>query len=189
MDDVAKYNSYQEAGKKGGRPKKKDKNATSGRPAGDQRATSGRTQGGGFKQKQRTSKNPPEARSQKPETLSKERGASANSVKVLFDIGVDILAQAGSTERQSRALVGKWRKKLTDERLASILIAAKSKTDPAAYITKAVDRAAVRGGGKPHPDAERMLEDARLKEFQDNGYWDDAWGPRPEAPPQSTAVA
>jgi len=110
-------------------------------------------------------------------------------VKVLFDIGVDILTQAGGSERQARSLVGKWRKKLTDEMLAPVLIAAKSKTDPVGYITKAVDKAAVRGEGKPHPDAERMLEDARLKEFQDNGFWDDAWGQRPEAPPQSTAVA
>ena len=66
MNDVAKYNSYQKAGKKGGRPKKKDKNGTSGRPAGDQRATSGRTQGGGIKEKQHVSDNPPEARSQIP---------------------------------------------------------------------------------------------------------------------------
>lgn len=185
MEEIEKRNEKIANSAKGGKAKKSPVHAEyEGNTKGTQAVT--RTP---IVNKQPLNLNQPEPEPERRNAVSNETGASADSTKALFDVGVDILTQAGSTERQSRALVGKWRKKLTDERLASILIAAKSKTDPAAYITKAVDRAAVRGEGKPHPDAERMLEDARLKEFQDNGYWDDAWGPRPEAPPQSTAVA
>ena len=83
-------------------------------------------------------------------------------------------------EPLARTLVGKWRKDVGDEKLAPILIAAKSKTDPAAYVFKAVGNAVGKGEGKPNPDADRMLSDARLKAFRENGDWDTAWGPRPD---------
>ena len=88
--------------------------------------------------------------------------------------------ESGKKEPQARSLVGKWRKDIGDEKLAPILIAAKSKTDPAAYISKAVGFAVNRGDGSPNPDAERMLNEARLRGFIENGTWDTAWGPLPD---------
>lgn len=137
----------------------------------------------GFVKKQGSNLYPPSpSPSIEEDAAPKRAGASADPVKAIFDLGVDILTQAGRSESQARSLVGKWRKELTDEKLASILVAAKSKTDPAGYISKAVKNSAVRGEGKPHPNAERMKHDARLQAFRSNGYWDDTWGPHPEAP-------
>lgn len=106
-------------------------------------------------------------------------GASADPVKALFDIGVEILTAAGRSENNARSLVGKWRKQVGDEKLASIMVAARSKTDPVGYVTKAVNNSTKRGEGKPHPNAEGMLNDARVEGFRRTGKWDDSWGPRP----------
>jgi len=106
-------------------------------------------------------------------------GASADPVKTLFDIGVDILTKAGKPEGQARSLVGKWRKQVSDEKLASIFVSAPSKTDPVGYVTKAVNNTTEQGGGKPHPDAEGMRHTARVEGFRKTGKWDDSWGPRP----------
>ena len=97
--------------------------------------------------------------------------------------------ESGKKESQARTLVGKWRKDIGDEKLAPILIAARSKTDPVAYVTKAVKGAVGRGEGKPNPDADRMLNEARRKGFLENGTWDTAWGPRPDADSQPTGSA
>ncbi len=59
-------------------------------------------------------------------------------MKVLFDLGVSLLTQAGVRERQARSLVGRWRGKVGDEVLASILVGANRATEPVAYIEKAI---------------------------------------------------
>lgn len=59
-------------------------------------------------------------------------------VKEIFDLGVNILTRSGHPERSARTLIGRLRKLRTDEEAASILVAAKAATDPAAYIVKAI---------------------------------------------------
>lgn len=68
----------------------------------------------------------------------KNDGFEPDPVKDLFDLGVAILTRAGRTEREARSLIGRLRKDRTDEEAASILVSAKSSTDPAAYIAKAM---------------------------------------------------
>lgn len=59
-------------------------------------------------------------------------------VKEIFDLGVGILTRSGHPERSARTLIGRLRKLRNDEEAASILVAAKATTDPAAYIVKAI---------------------------------------------------
>lgn len=63
--------------------------------------------------------------------------AESDPVKEIFDLGVSILTRSGHPERSARTLIGRLRKLRTDEEAASILVAAKATTDPAAYIVKA----------------------------------------------------
>lgn len=69
---------------------------------------------------------------------SKPDGFEPDPVKDLFDLGVAILTRAGRSEREARSLIGRLRKDRSDEEAASILVSAKSSTDPAAYIAKAM---------------------------------------------------
>jgi len=77
------------------------------------------------------------------DSVSKDTDAEASPddpVKVIFDTGVRILTDGGSTEKQARSLVGKWRKEVGDEKLATLLVQAPSKTEPVAWLTKAVQK-------------------------------------------------
>lgn len=58
--------------------------------------------------------------------------------KEIFDLGVNILTRGGHSERSARGLVARLRKLRSDQEAAAILVAAKSATDPAAYIAKAI---------------------------------------------------
>jgi hypothetical protein len=82
--------------------------------------------------------------------------SALSPMKELFDIGVRLLAK-GRTEAAARSLIGKARKDLGDERLAVVLAAAVSKSDPAAYIMGAINKAklhVVHGAGyAPMPSA------------------------------------
>jgi uncharacterized protein YdaU (DUF1376 family) len=64
-------------------------------------------------------------------------GAS-EATKRLFDLGVRVLTEAGHSERSARSFVGKVRQRIGEERAIVVLLAAQKTTDPAAYITKAV---------------------------------------------------
>jgi hypothetical protein len=87
--------------------------------------------------------NPPDKaplKPQKPEargSVSNETG-SADPVKTLFDIGVDLLTKAGRTEKEARTMVGLWRSRKGDPELAALLIQARSKSDPLPWIQKAI---------------------------------------------------
>lgn len=70
-------------------------------------------------------------------------------VKALFDLGLAVLRGAGSNDRAARSLIGKLRKAVGDGDAMSILVAAKDKTDPAAYIAAAM---------KPDPVADAIRQ-------------------------------
>ena len=178
MEEIEKRTKKIADSAKGGKTKKSPVRAEyDGNTTGTQAVTRG-----GIVEKQTLNPKQPEPEPErKKDAVQKGTGAGADPVKAIFDLGVGILIEAGKKEPQARTLVGKWRKDVGDEKLAPILIAAKSKTDPAAYVFKAVGLAVGRGEGKPNPDADRMLSKARLKAFRENGDWDTAWGPRPDA--------
>jgi uncharacterized protein YdaU (DUF1376 family) len=58
-------------------------------------------------------------------------------IKAIFDQGVAILTASGKSEQGARSLIGRLRKTVGDEDFARILVASRSKTDPAAYMAKA----------------------------------------------------
>jgi uncharacterized protein YdaU (DUF1376 family) len=55
-------------------------------------------------------------------------------VKALFDLGVSVFMAAGKSEEEARALVGKLRKDFGDARAASLLLEARSKSDPVGWL-------------------------------------------------------
>lgn len=79
---------------------------------------------------------PPSADS--PPSPSDPPGFEPDPVKDLFDLGVAILTRGGRSDRDARKLIGLLRKHRSDEEAASILVSAKSSTDPAAYLVKAM---------------------------------------------------
>lgn len=82
----------------------------------------------------------PEARSQKEGSVAEATGVPPpDQVKAVFELGVSILMAAGSTDRAARSLVGKWRSRIRDPELSRLLMLAQSKSDPAAWLTKAVE--------------------------------------------------
>lgn len=62
----------------------------------------------------------------------------SDPAKEFFDLGVSILTAGGQTERHSRSLLGRLRQTVGDEKAASIVMAARATTNPAAYIAKAM---------------------------------------------------
>lgn len=70
-------------------------------------------------------------------SAGRPRAEDVDPVKAIFDLGIPILTAAGHTERAARSLIGRLRKLKGDEQAASVLVAAKSKTDPATYIAAA----------------------------------------------------
>lgn len=71
----------------------------------------------------------------------KPANGTDDPVKALFDLGVATLAAGGTSERQARSLVGKWRKDIGDDtRLLGLFMDARkqSAVEPVAWLTKAV---------------------------------------------------
>lgn len=76
-----------------------------------------------------------------PDPPSRRANGQNDPVKALFDLGVSILSAGGTSERQARSLVGKWRKELSDdERLVGLFLQARkqSAVEPVAWLTRAV---------------------------------------------------
>ncbi len=74
-----------------------------------------------------------------PDTLPNGKAAfAADLVKLIFDMGVEILVDAGSKPASARAMIGKWRRDYSDARLREALFDCKAKaiTDPVAWIPK-----------------------------------------------------
>ncbi len=69
-----------------------------------------------------------------------QEAASADGVdpvKQLFDFGVRILTCGGKSESAARSFIGSLRQRVGEEEAWRLLLASRSTTDPAAYITKA----------------------------------------------------
>jgi hypothetical protein len=75
-------------------------------------------------------------------------GEEFDPVKDLFETGIRILTAAGHSQARARAVIGKWRKAVPDEKLISFIVAAAKATEPIAYI-----EAAIRKHHKPHGEA------------------------------------
>ena len=89
---------------------------------------------------------------QKPEARGSEDKSSgvppADPVKGLFDLGVSIFMAAGKLEGEARSLTGKLRNDFGDAKAASLLLEARSKSDPVGWLqgckrTEANDRQAL----------------------------------------------
>lgn len=96
---------------------------------------------------------------QKPDTRGSDANASdgkppPDPVKSMFDTGVRMLTESGSTEKQARSVVGAVRKHFAQEegKALQLILAAGSKSDPRSYLMAAVN-------GKPPDDA--LFEQAR----------------------------
>lgn len=59
-------------------------------------------------------------------------------VKAIFDLGVAILTEDGRPAKDARSLVGMWRKRMSDPELSALFVKARQKTEPAAWLCKAV---------------------------------------------------
>ena len=55
-------------------------------------------------------------------------GECADLVKELFDLGVELLKSQGHNERESRSILGKWRKGRSDGEIVSALVDAKTRS-------------------------------------------------------------
>jgi hypothetical protein len=107
----------------------------------------------------------------------------------LFRGGLEILTAGGSTEKQARGLIGKWRKDgFTDAHIRRSLEEARDNgaAEPAAYVT-----GVLRKPSKRDPTAPAVRRDmtaatdaewrTRIRKFQSNGFWLNSYGARPGA--------
>ena len=69
---------------------------------------------------------------------AKASGASADPVKGLFDMGVELLLGSGMPEPESRSMVGKWRKEHGDTKVMAAFIDCRAKgiTKPIEWLQK-----------------------------------------------------
>lgn len=109
----------------------------------------------------------------------------------LFGEGLEILTSRGSTEKQARGMIGKWRKdKFTDAHIRRSLEEARdnSAAEPTAYVTKVLKKPAPRDPTIPTVRREPTEAELRTatRKFKESGYWLNAYGPRPDM--QSTRV-
>jgi uncharacterized protein YdaU (DUF1376 family) len=65
-------------------------------------------------------------------------GGAADPVKALFDVGVALLVETGSTEKQARSLIGKWRKGRKDGEVLTALLDCRNRaiSNPVEWLEK-----------------------------------------------------
>ena len=73
-------------------------------------------------------------------TVSSLRSDTADPVKEMFDLGVQILGATGMTEPKARRMIGKVRKLLGDEEGLIAVRMAKDKTDPVSYLAACCEK-------------------------------------------------
>ncbi len=104
-----------------------------------------------------------EARSQSSVTDVTGGEPPVDPVKVLFDAGVVLLRDAGSTEAAARTLIGRWRKLASDDTVLGAIQRCRSLsiTDPVSWMTATLTPAASRKQSplqlQPAPDYEAGL--------------------------------
>lgn len=100
----------------------------------------------------------------------------ADPVKVLFDLGISILMDAGLTERESRSLVGKFRKdaKGDDGKVVTAFIECRAKaiSEPVEWLTKRLQSAkwVSKSGYEYRGTDEQVMREAE-KRGDHNTYW------------------
>jgi hypothetical protein len=171
IKDAKMRRKASEAGKKGGNPKlcKDTEN-----PAPLKGEDKGTLKGDPKPQK-------PEARSSVDKsTDGKPSDLDEDPVKKLFDLGVHLLTSTGSTEKQARSLVGKWRKETKDDGkvLKAILdCKAAAVAEPIEWLTKRFKSAAyVSASGYQY----RGDLDAIIRESEKRADWDTHWAAKSE---------
>ena len=123
---------------------------------------------------------------QKPDTIDKSMDGkpSANEpsdpVKELFDLGVSILTNAGSTEKQARSLIGKWRaggKRDAEVLMALLECRTKLISEPVEWLTKRLKPAKYvsKSGYEYRGDL-----DAIIRESEKRADWNTHWAARVE---------
>jgi hypothetical protein len=159
--DIAAQN-----GKKGGNPSltKQKEN-----PASDKGEDNGSLNGQANPQK-------PEARSQS-NSVDKSTGAKPlqnDPAKDLFEIGVSLLTEGGLSEKESRSLIGKWRKAKSDGDVLTALLECRSKaiTEPVEWLSK---RLATARYVSPSGYEYRGDDQAVMREAERRADWGTYW--------------
>jgi len=74
-----------------------------------------------------------------PEDIPPEPPEDYDPVKELFDLGVAILTKVDVPKDQARSLIGKLRSIKTDAEAMAVIVEARDKTDPKAYIARVMN--------------------------------------------------
>lgn len=124
-----------------------------------------------------------EARSQSSDILSDGKPSAEGSgdpVKDLFDLGVSILTSAGSTEKQARSLIGKWRAGgKNDAKVLVALLECRTKliSEPVEWLTKRLKPASY---VSPSGYEYRGDLDAIIRESEKRADWGTHWAAKRE---------
>lgn len=96
-------------------------------------------------------------------------------VKELFDLGVSILKATGSTEKEARSLIGKWRKDHGEEKVLAVLIACRTKaiSNPVEWVTKSLSGSSgyVSASGYEYRGSEEEI----IRKAEARADWDTYW--------------
>lgn len=108
-------------------------------------------------------------------SVSKDTGADApiDPEKVMFDGGLRLLAAAGKSNDQARAIIGKWRRDFSTPEVISALGKAQREgaIDPVGFITKTLGETRRRErASEPRQGDERTTSDGRHQVFIGTGW-------------------
>lgn len=165
INDAKIRRKASEAGKKGGNPKLCKGDEKSDTFKGEDKA----------EDKQPPKPQSPEARYSVDKSTGGEPPANLQDpVKELFDIGVSILTSAGSTEKQARSLIGKWRKAKSDGDVLTGLLDCRARaiSDPVEWLTKRFNGAkwVSKSGHEYRGTNEQVLKECERRGDNDT-YW------------------
>jgi hypothetical protein len=101
--------------------------------------------------------------------------------EAIYSLGIPLVLQ-GAGVQNGGSMVGRWKKKYTNEAiLEAFILAAKHKpTEPVSYMTKCLK---IFGEKEPEP-VERDVNNfgKRLQAYKAKGFWPTSWGPKPGDP-------
>ncbi len=122
-----------------------------------------------------------------PATSIPSKDGTPSDQDWLFDGGLEILTAGGSTEKQARGLIGKWRKDgFTDRAIRAALVEAQTNgaAEPNAYVTRILRRPPKRDPTElgTHADSDTTRWRARMRGWNEDGSWSTQFGPPPDDP-------
>jgi hypothetical protein len=94
----------------------------------------------------------------KQDSASNEAGVPpVDTVKAIFELGVTLLTASGQTERDSRSIVGRWRKNYSDSRVLEALVDCQNRriSNPVEWMPR---RLSASGAQAPGSDLASLLE-------------------------------